>query len=235
MKSLVMGSCRIAQPLQDRDDMVLYPGGHVHSPAEMIQALKIMEGRICIPPELEKYAFRGWGLRDNKRVDLNTIDRLILEVSSVKRYVYTGYDSFVLHIGYEDNIKRNEILPLESVVLLRETYSEILNNLNVIYNMINRKKIVVFCQNNISQLPVRYMLSYALSTWCRGNNQIFFDPTRIVAEYGMERCFLPKDGDFDTQHYTEFMQNKIVEYIDSFDPLPEYCMCEAGVIQEAQF
>lgn len=230
MKSLVMGSCRIAQPLQDRDDMILYPGGHVHSPEEMIQALKIMDGRISIPPELEKYAFRGWGLRDNKRVDLDTIDRLILEVSSVKRYVYTGYDSIILHIGYEDNIKKNEILHLEGVVLLRETYSEILNNLKVIYNMVNRKKMVVFCQNNISQLPVRYMLSYALSTWCRANDQIFFDPTRIVAEHGMEQCFLTRDGDYDTLHYTEFMQNQIVEYIDSLDTSPEHCICEAGVV-----
>ena len=230
MKSLVMGSCRIAQPLKDREDMILYPGEHVHSPAEIVQAFKIMDGHICVPVELEKYIFRGWGQRDNKHVDLNMIDRLIVEISSVKRYVYTGYNSIILHIGYEDNIERKEILPLHGVVLLRETYEEILNNLDVIYNLINRKQMVVFCQNNISQLPVRYMLSNALSAWCRTRNQVFIDPTRIITEYGMEKCFLPKDGDYDTQHYTEFMQNQIVAFIDSLDLSTEKSMCEPAVL-----
>lgn len=230
MKSLVMGSCRIAQPLKDREDMILHPGGHVHSPAEIVQALKIMDGQICVPPELEKYVFRGWGQRDNKRVDLDMIDRLIVEISSVKRYVYTAYNSIILHIGYEDNIERKEILPLQGVVLLKETFDEILNNLDIIYTLINKKKMIVFCQNNISQLPVRYMLSHALSSWCRARNQIFIDPTRIIAEYGMKQCFLPKDGDYDTQHYTEFMQNQIVVCIDSLDVTSELCMCESAVI-----
>jgi hypothetical protein len=100
----------------------------------------------------------------------------------------------------------------------------------MIYNLINRKKMIVFCQNNISQLPVRYMLSYALSTWCRTKDQIFIDPTGIIAEYGMEKCFLTKDGDYDTQHYTEFMQNQIVACIDSLDLSPELCLCESAVI-----
>jgi hypothetical protein len=80
--------------------------------------------------------------------------------------------------------------------------------------MVGESRIVLVLQNNIPQLPERYLLGYAAATWCRHSNQTLIDTTRIVAHEGMRLCLPQKDdGQWDYQHFTPFMKDRIRDEI----------------------
>jgi len=59
MKRLVMGCCRLVHPFLDDPDSIVYPGGHIHSTGDVLQAIKIMRGEITIPKIYEPHVFHG--------------------------------------------------------------------------------------------------------------------------------------------------------------------------------
>lgn len=207
---LVMGSCRVAEPMKDLPDVVLYPGGHVHSTAEFLQALRIMRGDVVPPHDIEPHLFRGWGERDDKRVDLDAVDTAIMELCSLKSY---RYGTWLLHIGYEENVASGELSPLEGVVLHRESLEEVRANLNEIGSILDGKQLVFVLQNNIPHLPERYLLGYVVAEWCRQHPARLVDATALIAESGIERCLPVRDGVWDYLHYTDQMKARIREVL----------------------
>jgi len=203
-----MGSCRLAEPLKDHPCYVLYPGGHVHSSAAFLQSIRIMRGELNPPPELDAYLFRGWGLSESKTVDFSKVDGVLLELCSIKNYWYAGW---ILHIGYEDNTRSGELEALPGVSLQRETPDEILCNLDALGEMLGDREVVVFLQNNVPQIPERYLLGSVAANWCRVNSHTMIDATSIVAEHGVSACLPMKDGQRDYQHYTEYMKLKVLQ------------------------
>ena len=69
---LVLGSCRVCEPFLKENSFKLYPGGHVHSTSEVLQAIRIMRGETITPPECEDYFYRGWGYKEDKIVKFKT-------------------------------------------------------------------------------------------------------------------------------------------------------------------
>jgi len=205
---LVMGSCRLAEPLKDHPECVLYPGGHVHSTSAFLQSIRIMLGELTPPAELEAYLFRGWGLAGPKTVDFRKVDSVLLELCSIKNYMYEGW---VLHIGYEDNTRSGELQELPGVSLQRETPDEMMRNLDTLGEMLGSRGVVVFLQNNIPQIPERYLLGSVGAQWCRQRSHPLIDATAIIAKHGMAACLPMKDGQPDYQHYTEYMKLKVLE------------------------
>lgn len=239
-KTLVLGSCRLVLPFLSDDDLhaggmpprpnrdakdaeyVTYPGGHTHSTGDVIQAIKIMKSELKVPEYLDPYVFHGWGVRSDKIIDFDGIDRVVLEISSVKNYVHRG-SGLILHIGYGDNVNAGKLKALDDVNFTKELEAEVLSNLDLISKM-TRKPLVLVCQHNIQQIPVRYWLSHLLSTWC-GSNHTFIDPTLLVAVYGIDKCFPVLKGKRDFQHYSTDMQTLIREYIKGslkLDNVPLY-------------
>jgi len=182
-----------------------------------------MRGELKPPAALENYLYRGFGYKKNKLVNLSKIKNVVIEVSSIKNYFF---NDLILHIGYEDNIKRGEISPLKGVKLEKETSEEIVKNLKEIKSGLGDKKLIFFCQNNLAGLPIRYLLANILSQWCEENNIPFIDPTKIICLYGVEKCLKTFDENpwilnfvtlndvkYDTEHYKKFMQNKIKDIL----------------------
>jgi len=203
---LVMGSCRLAEPMRDVEDVILYPGGHVHSTAEFVQAIRIMQGDLIPPMDINAHLFRGWGVADQKLVDLGQVDTVVLELCSLKNYMF---GEWILHVGYAENVETGELSPLDGVQLRKESYREVLENLDRIQCLLRGRQMVVVLQNNIPALPERYLLGHAASEWCRDNSQRLVDATSIVAEYGVERCLPVRDGEWDFTHYSDFMKAKV--------------------------
>ena len=195
-----MGSCRIAEPL--KDCAVLYPGGHIHSTSEVIQASKIMRGEFEYHPSLAIYMFRGWGLKENKRFDYDSITNVIIEISSIKNYIK---DEVILHIGYEDNINRGELQKLDNVIIIKETEEVINRNLLIIKKIFKANNLLFISHNTLPQISSRYKIAYIISSFCESHKISFIDPTPLVAEYGVGKCF-PKG---DSNHYTDFFKSII--------------------------
>lgn len=209
---LVMGSCRVAEPMKDLDDVVLYPGGHVHSTTEFLHAIGIMSGDLLPPPEINDHMFRGWGRQDEKRVDLDSIDTVVMELCSLKSY---RYGQWILHIGYEENVASGELAALEGVDLHRESYAELVRNLDRINAVLGGKRLVLVLQNNIPQLAERYIIGSAAAEWCRQNSHQLIDATAIIAEHGIACCLPVRDGAWDYLHYTDFMKDRMREALSA--------------------
>jgi len=225
MKTLVMGSCRIVESLMACPSVVPYPGGHVHSTGEVIQAINIMKGDIVIPCELSPYFFIGHGTREDKKLDVDSFETVIIEISSIKNF---WLSDLILHIGYLDGLNNNLFPPLNGVNLLKEDEKTICDNLTIIKrSLLTDCKLIVISQNNFAQLPDRYFLSHALSSWAKENSATFFDPSFLIALNGIKECFPPakeltiqrglyvehENVKYDPTHFTDHMQNVICSYL----------------------
>jgi len=207
-KMLVMGSCRVTSPLGALPNVILYPGGSVHTSAEFVQAVRIMQGEISPPEELVPYLFRGDGLRDEKTQDLAEIDTVVVELCSLKYYPYRGW---LLHMLYEDRIRSGELQRLEGADLKLESRDDVLSNLDTLAGMLTGKKLVVFLQHNIPQLHQRYLLASAAADWCARNGAQLVDATSIIAEHGVHACLPLVGGERDYLHYTEYMRARVAD------------------------
>lgn len=207
---LVMGSCRLAEPFVGHAGACLYPGGHVHSSSEFLQAVAIMTGERIPPANLEEHMFRGWGNAPERAIGIDAFDTVALELCSRKSY---RLGEWLLHIGYDDNVARGEISALEGVTLYRETYQEIMCNLDAIGRVLSGRRIVIVLQNNLPQLPDRYLLASAAASWAARERQHLVDMTCLIAEHGTKRCLPRHDGDWDYQHLTEYMKKVVREAV----------------------
>ena len=84
---LILGSCRVWTEFENRLDAVRYPGGHVHSTSEAVQAFQIMRGEIQVPEKHLPHVRRGIkSLTKDMTLDLTKIKTVVLEISSIKTW-----------------------------------------------------------------------------------------------------------------------------------------------------
>lgn len=223
-KCVVMGSCRVVEPMLKVPAYKCYPGGHVHSTGEMLQAVSVMKGEMSWIPSMEPYLFHGHGIAKQKLVPLKDIEVYVLEISSLKNFVY---EDKKVHIGYFDRIKKGLIKPLpKEVRVVSESHEEVLSNLDKLRERTDNAHFVIFCQNNLPAVNARYRLGAALTEWCKDNKQTFIDPTVMIAKHGIDKCICTFEENpwvedwvtiggvkYDTQHYTVFMKAQVEKTI----------------------
>jgi len=222
-KTLVMGSCRLTEPFKDDPNFILYPGGHAHCTSAFLQALDVMAGKVVVPKKIEEFAFRGWGSNNpDKEVDLSKVSNVVMELCSFKCVKYG--DLILSHVCATSNGRKG--LPKAKTVKVHiEAPDEIRSNLYKLKKRLKGKTLIFVLNNNITGVMLRYKLGYIVSDWCIKNKVTFFDPTSLIATYGIPLCFPTSDSHpkkyqfnsttYDPYHYTEFMKRIIHEHIQT--------------------
>lgn len=201
MNILTIGSCRVNEPLKD---FYLYPGGHVHTTAEMIQAFSIMGKYLTVPPELNKYMFDGYGIRDSQVFDYWEADNFVIEISSIKNYKIRYDDKeFLINPTFRDKFISDKMGDVEIVL---EDEQTITRHLEIIMSLLPGKNILFVCHNTLAQVKNRYLIAYALSYFCDTYYLKFFDPTPTIASHGISEFFNLIDGNYDFYHYKDEMK-----------------------------
>ena len=209
MKVMVLGSCRVYDPLKNYRETVLFKGGRVHTSTQIIQAFNIMSGNLKIPQDIFKYALRGTEKKTYLIYDFLEIDFFIMEICSVKNFYFNNYNS--ISLGTDRWAKKDKFK--EKIIIRKETNDELFYNLNKINLIINRKPCLFVSHNNIPNLENRDLLINNLSLWCEKNDKYFLDPTGLIKKYGVRKCFKPKN---DCNHYSRNFRREMRRYFKTF-------------------
>lgn len=184
MRITILGSCRQSSLLTlypcttIRDDLT-YP----HYTKEAIQAIEFCKGTLMIAPELTRYVFRS-GILDKKELDpaafreqFDSTDLFVIEIASRISYEYGG--AHVHHILAEPEWGFQH---RADIVQRDLTDGEIEQDLLVMRNLLQPKKMMIVSHIYTRQTGKRYDLVSLLRTLCTKHGIPFFDP---VAELGV--------------------------------------------------
>lgn len=203
---LVMGSCRVYVPTLPLG-VFRYPGGMVHTPKMLLQDIRIAKGLIKVVDDVASVAFRVSRIKDVQESDLVfdilAFDYYILELSSVVDYCKGGI--YYLTTGLSSDLSGFEVV--------KSGFEETLCDLNNILEELGPKPILFLQHKNTNKLQDwdRYSLGFALSEIERTHKNVkFVDLSNVVAQYGFEKTM------DDSNHFTEFMRNQVLEIIKSF-------------------
>jgi len=209
--TFIMGTCRVNN-LKDRINGETCPYGTVHSVNQIQQTLKIMNGELIPPDDMLECMYRTAKVRRFMPFNIDVFDKVVLEVSSIKNYYYKDY---FLHFYYYNKTYKDPNISTKAVVI-KDTYPQVLAGLKKIRGMFGDRKILLIPHNNAPCIPNRYILSHALNTYSREDeNCKFFDPTHLIAKYGWERCVFPKSKKdyIEANHFTDFMGRRVAQEI----------------------
>jgi hypothetical protein len=206
---LVIGSCRVYTPCNKLKSLNVhrYPGGLVHTPRQIIQAIEIMNKQKVIKEEDFKDVFRigkDTTINDIKdvQVNLSEYDKFIVELASLTDF---ATNNFICH-------SFRELISIPSTVL-KYSLEELIDFLYKIHAGLGNKPTLFVQHNNFNKLNNldRYTLGFALATYrSRRENVSYLDLIKIIAEYGAEKTLI------DENHHTDFMIDKVRTEIANF-------------------
>lgn len=132
--------------------------------------------------------------------DVSAFDYYVVELSSVVDYCKEG-------LFYYLPVDRS------GFKVVKSGFEETLCDLNSIIEELGPKPILFLQHKNTNKLQDwdRYSLGFALSEIERTHKNVkFVDLSNVVAQYGFEKTM------DDSNHFTEFMRNQVLEIIKSF-------------------
>jgi len=210
-KTFIIGTCRVYTPSWYLSELGIpfrniyhYPGEMVHSPRQILQSIDIMKGKKVIDKSDFSNVFRTekpLERLDQLKVDLSSFDKFIVEISAVNDY-YT--DKFICHFTGEE---------LTVPFKIREyTLEELMNCISKIHAEFDNKPILFVHYYNHNHLNIkRYMLSYALDSYClKVKNATHLDLLKFIAEHGLEKTM------YDQWHHTDFMIDIVKQEMAKF-------------------
>lgn len=218
---LVIGSCRVYTPCNNLKYLNVhrYPGGMVHTPRQVLQAIGIMNKQIAIKEKDFKDVFSVADMGDGKagggglitansdledlHVNLNEYSKFIIELSSLTDFV--TYDNIICH-SYKQQLSAPS-------TVLKYDFETLLDYLNMISNGLGSKPLLFVQHNNFNKFNNldKYMLGHALATYCSINRSaLYLDLLKIIAEHGAEKTLK------DENHHTDFMVDRVRSEITDF-------------------
>jgi hypothetical protein len=207
MKAFILGSCRVWKSAYylkwASEDSTIQS----HYADEILQYLKWLLGKKVLNDE-EKLCFRHDMTDDiwqTLRKKFNESDTIFIEVSSIKT-VYNKQN-------YINLLRKNNI----PVVVDKNIVNKIIQINRLIPN---NKKCVFFPHANMYSKRVhgfiknRLIIQDNFRLALNKENFLYLDPAEIINKYGCDKCMkkMPS-GEYDINHYTEFMIVMIATYM----------------------
>ena len=203
-----MGSCRLLKPLGGSMDKIdKYNGGYIYSSSEAIQAFKIMSGSMVVPKDLENYVFHDFGVPEKKLYNISKIEKFIIEISSIKKYIYDDFLFSTSLMMRKDEFLEYDIL--KDIKPIKESEEEMINNFSLIKDITKNKKIIFISHNNMPCLEVRYFINKVLTEWCsrKDNNHTFYNIDAFIKKQDNPNSFFRvsknKKYKMDYNHYSK--------------------------------
>ena len=231
MSVTLFGSCRIDNRSYNNNlnNDINYP----HSTKEIIQQIKFLMGIITFPEPFNKICFRT-GITENKPIIytseftkiFNESTICFIEICSDKTYIFDNY--YLHHLSVdkryyeiyrnEDDlrlIKNTPQIILDNYKCIKQTYSEIENDILEIKKLLEPKKMILVTHYNSKlngeYLPSRNNLITFLMTISEKYNIPIINPTVVLKDYEQHKVI--KD---DLGHYTYFGKIKMEEYLTEY-------------------
>ena len=209
MKTLVLGTCRIRVPCKHIDDIVIFRGGATASLGQTIQAVKVMKREDEIPKNLYSQVCAGktkvFKSLENEIINFNEIDKVVLEVASLHNR-YVNVDGRKIYVWKE---------LCESCLTDTDTQSSMLEKLMAFCDFFPNRKMLLVPFPVRGEREDREMISETLKIFACKNNYDYFDPLKVVKEYGESMCLkASRHGVVD--HYTKFMNKLVRDRVSTF-------------------
>lgn len=211
-----MGACRIQQAIQTLGYPINECWYYTHTLSQAIQACKHFRGELT-------YAD---GLYDLVKIQGNPnypahpkIEKLIdsfskakivfLEIQTNKNY---EYNSFFLN---QECKKAREV---DEIKLYQDSKEDLINKMSIVEEMYHCPVVFVphvFCDEWLKSMPgmaVRKLIQEAVMEFCSGDpDRLMFIPSTLVEEHGDKMMLVTKDGNVDTNHYSDLGVNIIAQ------------------------
>lgn len=193
IKVSLFGTCRLSCIRQhfdctDFDDAISY----VHSTKEIVQLIKYITGQIEIPDDINRFCFRTAILNkqpvaysDRFREQFEQTDIFVMEICSIKKYIYQGY--YLHHLAVDTRLKFCSETPekvIRETKVVRQDRSEVEEDIDEILSLIHPKKVLFVSHinavvNNRKQGRISRACSAAVE-----NMQRWFTPNRTYSPAG---------------------------------------------------
>jgi len=227
MKVLAVGSCRLLKPSRV-NKWSAYPVT-VYSSGEVLQALHIInredKAHTKISSRIRKYIVGKGASKKirrnfyNKKITTDSFDAFVIEISSFQNHFLKKVKTKLIcgQVAFALKERRKIITSLE-------TEKQINDNLDLIWEKINNKNMIVVSHNNVLDFDSRTNLANILKRWCDKNNQTYVDPTDIIIGERVENCFIPYHkkqekryncNGFDINHYAKPMVKVMADHLHS--------------------
>ena len=204
-----IGSCRIFEPIHMTHTQTdhQYATWYTHYTKEIIQKIKIARKELIIPINFENLILQTGTLCNDKFHEnfYSKSDFFIIEISSIKKFKYKDFycNQWSIRDILKDNKYDNELYKIAEFTknnMELQTKEEILEDLNTIYTLLNKKIIFVnhfnIPKDDGSFFEERLLIHNTLKEYCDNKNTFLFDPTEIINKYSLEETII------DSGHYT---------------------------------
>jgi hypothetical protein len=222
MAVTIFGTCRLngINHTNNLNNLINY----THSTKEVLQQIKFLLGEITIPTPFDRLCFRT-GICENRSIvyDSNFTNLFsdstvcIIEICSDKKYMY---DNFYLHhlcvdkrfSYYNKNTPTNI---LDGYKCIKQTYSEIENDILEIKKLLEPRKIVFVTHYNSimngNYIESRNNLITVLAEICEKYSIPVIKPSEVLKDYKQEEVMSDDLG-----HYTQFGISKFTDYLNNY-------------------
>jgi hypothetical protein len=222
MSVTLFGTCRIDRIKNNNNlnNRINY----THSTKEVLQQIRFLRGERQFPSPFDNLCFRT-GIVNNVPITydsefnelFNNSTVCVIEICSDKKYIY---DDFYLHHLCVDkrfadyNLNTPQEI-LDNFKCVKQTYTEIENDILEIIELLGKKKVILVTHYN-SKINEKYIesrnnLITSLADICEKHNITMINPTEVLKEYSQEQVITEDLG-----HYTEFGITKFTEYMNNF-------------------
>lgn len=195
MLTTLLGTCRL-RPFKKLLDCTTINDdvSFVHSTKEMLQLIKVIRGQISLSDDMMRYAFRT-GIINGKPVEisqeivdqLNNSELFILEICSMKKYVYK--DVYLHHLSVDSRWdweywKYSPSNILSETVIKEQTKEEIETDIEELQSLLSGKKIIVVSHMlpESDKLQKRKYLIDLLIAFCKKKGLDIILPTEGIVE-----------------------------------------------------
>lgn len=191
MITTLLGSCRLRSFTKLLDCTSINEDiSYVHSTKEIIQLIKFIKGEISLFGDILRYAFRT-GILEKKQIQitqnhinqLNNTDLFIVEISSIKKYIYENVYLHHLTIDHKFSCREDTSSKFLSGTIIKEqNKEEIKNDIDELLKLFENKK-VIFVSHilpNNKKLEKRKYLIDTLTNICNSKKLDLINPTEVM-------------------------------------------------------
>jgi hypothetical protein len=222
MTVTVFGTCRINGIKHNNNLSNLI--NYTHSTKEVIQQIKFLLGLKTFPSPFDILCFRTGMINKAPIIYDSIFNKLfigstvcVIEICSDKKYIYD--DFFLHHLCVDKRFPENNLntpkLILDNFKCIKQTYTEIENDILEIKKLLEPKKIIFVTHYNAKMngkyIESRNNLITCLSEICQKYNIPILKPSEVLKDYKQEDVIYDDLG-----HYTSFGHNKFNEYLNNF-------------------